>query len=56
MKQLTQSQQQFLVRRLFGFLHVKCNAAGPVGDLAEVDEARRKVPALTHDRSFTGPA
>ena len=25
-------------------------------DLAQVDEARRKVPALTHDRSFTGPA
>lgn len=25
-------------------------------DLAKVDEARRKVPALTHDRSFTGPA
>ena len=25
-------------------------------DLAKVDEARRKVPALTHDRNFTGPA
>ncbi|GGA99984.1 carbon-nitrogen hydrolase family protein [Allosediminivita pacifica] len=25
-------------------------------DLTRVDEARRKVPALTHDRSFTGPA
>ena len=25
-------------------------------DLSRVDEARRKVPALTHDRSFTGPA
>ena len=24
-------------------------------DLSEVAEARRKVPALTHDRAFTGP-
>jgi predicted amidohydrolase len=24
-------------------------------DLSQVDDARRKVPALTHDREFRGP-